>query len=1077
MKALVIHWRNLLALTLCLGLGAGCTKASKARRLMSDADRDFKAQKYDTAEIEYQSALRFSPRNPAAIRQLGLIYYEEGRFPRAFQVLQLANQLDPKNTEVQLKLAEIYANGKKIKEAADLLGKVLQSEPANEKALLIKVDISGTNELANLRQHLETQMREGGQGEAACLSTLGWIDLRQQKTNDAQTEFQKALTLDPKMASIYLGQATLCMMGKDTNGLAQALKTAAELSPVRSATRLKYVDYQLQTGAAAAAKEMLLEITRTAPDYIPAQIYLAKIYLGEHKFDDCKATLGNILTRDSLNYEAMLLSGTLALAQRDASQALAVFKRMEQAYQRSPEVKYYLAMAHYLTNEKQKAISALNEALLLDRSYTPAVRLLADLDFRSGNLTDSVSLLSQLMKDHPENGQAGLALAESYRAQKQPSRALEVLRGMAQMFPNNPEIPRRMAVVFENQGDLAQARAAFEKSLDLDPNYVPALQQIIGLDIHEKRYAEAHHRLDAIMEKNPKAAEPLLLQGDVYQRDGHTNQAESAYAKAIELNPDSPAPYLSLSLLYHASHQEEKALNRLNTLLDKKPNDVSARMLIGVINESAGQYAQAGDAYQKVLVIDTNSVKAMNNLAYLDSEYLNKADEALTLAEKARQLRPSDPATADTLGWILYKKHEYAQALKMIQESDEKNPGQPEVQLHLGLAYYAMGEEQPARLYLQQALASYADFHGKDLARRRLEILDIDPNKSTPEMVQKLQNLKTEDPLDSVVLSRLASIQEQRGEAPQAVESLENLLKINPQDWPAMTRLSRLYADRLNNLKRALDLAKSAHTLAPEDGDVSALLGELAYRTEDYPWALSLLEPISGQSSNQPSFFYHLALAFYAVGRVTNADAAMQKAVQAGVSQPYLDQAQQFLDLRAAVKDPAQTQASGARARQILEKDPNYVPALMVSARLAESNNAVANAEQICQKVLSIYPLFAPAKRELAILYSHSQSSSDLDKAYKMGQEARTSMPDDLELANTLGVLAYGHKDYDRSLRFLLESAEKSGNDPEPVYYLGMDYYQLKQTDQAKQTLQRALGLRLPDKLAANAQSTLKQLK
>jgi len=68
--------------------------------------------------------------------------------------------------------------------------------------------------------------------------------------------------------------------------------------------------------------------------------------------------------------------------------------------------------------------------------------------------------------------------------------------------------------------------------------------------------------------------------------------------------------------------------------------------------------------------------------------------------------------------------------------------------MHLGMAYYMMEEEKPARMYLQRAVSSSTDFPDKDTARRRLDILDIDPSKADSDMVQKLEDLTKQNPQD-----------------------------------------------------------------------------------------------------------------------------------------------------------------------------------------------------------------------------------------------------------------------------------------------------------------------------------------
>ena len=60
-------------------------------------------------------------------------------------------------------------------------------------------------------------------------------------------------------------------------------------------------------------------------------------------------------------------------------------------------------------------------------------------------------------------------------------------------------------------------------------------------------------------------------------------------------------------------------------------------------------------------------------------------------------------AIADTLGWVLYKRGEYQQALTILQESAEKAPDNPEIQFHLGMTAYMMGQTDVAKAALQKA--------------------------------------------------------------------------------------------------------------------------------------------------------------------------------------------------------------------------------------------------------------------------------------------------------------------------------------------------------------------------------------
>src|SRR5207237_10748132 len=97
----------------------------------------------------------------------------------------------------------------------------------------------------------------------------------------------------------------------------------------------------------------------------------------------------------------------------------------------------------------------------------------------------------------------------------------------------------------------------------------------------------------------------------------------------------------------------------------------------GRLHERIQQHAKAGDTSAKLLAPSPDSALGLNNLAYLYAEHLNQLDKAYQLAQKARELQPENGLVADTLGWILYKRGNYQQALALLQESVSKMPENP----------------------------------------------------------------------------------------------------------------------------------------------------------------------------------------------------------------------------------------------------------------------------------------------------------------------------------------------------------------------------------------------------------------
>ena len=128
----------------------------------------------------------------------------------------------------------------------------------------------------------------------------------------------------------------------------------------------------------------------------------------------------------------------------------------------------------------------------MDHNYAPAIAPVGGVGRAQRELARRPSIFcSRWSRKRPQDAKAQLLLATAYLAERQPENALAVYRQMAKVFPNNPEVPRLMGVVYEQQGNAAEARTAFEQSLALSPDYLPTLERITALDVSAKRYDDA----------------------------------------------------------------------------------------------------------------------------------------------------------------------------------------------------------------------------------------------------------------------------------------------------------------------------------------------------------------------------------------------------------------------------------------------------------------------------------------------------------------------------------------------------------------------------------------------------------
>ena len=805
---------RLLSAILIAVIVSACSSETNKQNLLERAQRDVEAGQYDNARIEYLNVLQLDPRNGIAIQQLGMIWFEDGAPIKALPFLLKAKELAPKELGARTKLAMAMTilgdapNGRKEALA------ILDGDPANDDGIILLADTARTpKEVEETAQRLQ---RFRGHDKPSFYLASATLSVRIGDLTTAEDAVQHALALDAKSPSAHLAKADLLLLKGESVRAGEELKTAAGLAPVRSTARLKYAEFEANAGNLAEATGMLKEMTRQAPDYLPALGALAKIACREKKYDDSLALLENIFNRDPSNLEGRLLQSIVLLAKGDIKSALDGLGRLDMLHPKIPVIKYELARAHLQNGSPRGAISELNQVLALNPDYVDAILLLGEADLRAGDAQPVPALMQQLLNKHPNLIQARVLLADAYRSLGQLDDAARIFRDQISMSPRSARPYVGLGLILRRQGKISEARNAFERAQELEPQNPTPIEQLVELDILNKDFSSAFQRVQGRSEGRAQPAVMDFLEAKIYFAQGEWDRAKAALLKALQLDPNYSKAYDLLIYIYIAANKLPDASSRVNGLLSKQPDDLRLLMLSGMIYDKMNQFTKARDVYEKLLSLQPDFEAALNNLAWLYAENLNQLDKAYDLARKARALEPGAAPIADALGWILYKRADYPQALALLKESAAKLADSPEVQLHLGMALYMMGEMDAAQAALHRAVEAPSEFPGKKDALSRLALLGKGSGDPVTPPIEELESILTRQPDDVIARLLLGDAYQRQGKFADAAEAYEEAVEINQQLLPAFTRLQKLYAGPLGNMEKAAEFARKIEALSPD---------------------------------------------------------------------------------------------------------------------------------------------------------------------------------------------------------------------------------------------------------------------
>jgi tetratricopeptide (TPR) repeat protein len=1063
---------SVVTLTLAVTLIAGCSKEAKTTRLLAQAENYFKAGDYDKAKVTYLNVVQLDPQNALAFERIGEMWLDDGSPLRAAAFLAKANELAPKNDQNRIRLARCYLAIGRFADAKKEALKVLEQFPGNGDAIVTLTEAAQTKE--DIDEAGQQLQKFANKDSLSFYLATANLFLRQGDLSAAEEALRHALTNDPKSAAVHMAMGDFYLLKKDQKQAGEEFKKAAELAPVRSMERLKYAAFMSAIGDTEETRRISTEMTRQAPDYLPGWTLLAELAFKNKKYDEALSLLENVFSRDPENVDGHRLEGNVLLAKGDTKKAVEVLERLDQTYPDTPLIKYELAQAYLKNNNLNQARTVLDQVISANPNYADPILLLAEINLRSGHSEAVIEPLTRLLNRNPELKPVALLLAAAYGSLDRFDDAAIVVSEQAKLAPHDPQAQMALGLTLRQAKRNGEARQAFEKVAELAPDSLWPVEQLVELDLLDRHFDAARQRVRRQFQKTPDSPAAHFFEGKILATEEKWDLAEAELQKTLQLDPNFSNAYDLLVQAYVATNKLPQALEQLQTQLAKNPNDVSALTTLALLYERTNDFAKARDAYERLLAIEPNSISALNNLAYLYVDRLNDLDKAYDLARKARDVQGNDPAIADTFGWILSKRGDYQQALPILQESAAKLPDSPEVQFHLGMTAYMMGQTDLARVALQKAAGATKDFPGKEESKRRLALLHSGTDASPELSLSQLEAMVREHPNDAISQLRLGEAYEKQGALDKAAAALEEAVKLNPRLASAITKLAKLYAGPLHNKDKALAYAKKARELTPGDPQVTSVLGRVAYQAGNFAWSYTLLQETARQRENDASLLHDLAWAAYMLGKVSEAREIMQKSLATGSNFPEAVDARKFVSLTALDENAKELVAAENEIQKELQANPEYLPALVAKAALDKQRGQIKPAADIYTGILGHLPDFAPAQKRLALLYAQEPSTSAA--AYDLAAKARKTLPDDAELAELLGRLSYEKKEYQRAIQLLQESARKRPLDADSLFYLGMSQVQARQKTEARGVLNQALVTGLQEPFATEAKHVLADL-
>jgi tetratricopeptide (TPR) repeat protein len=702
------------------------------------------------------------------------------------------------------------------------------------------------------------------------------------------------------------------------------------------------------------------------------------------------------------------------------------------------------------------------------------------------------------IQQDPRFGQARYKLAEAYVELNQPVDAYREYIRAADLLPNDIDVQVKAARVLMAGGQFLDAQSRAEKALAINPKHVDAQLIKAASLAGMKKLDEAVGLVEDAIEAEPLRVGSHLDLGLLETLRGNNAAAEQAFKRALEANPDSIPAKMALANFYWMQKRPAESEALLKEMDAAHPKNAQINRALAAFYLSARQPALAEQPL-KIVVDVTKEDSARMRLAEYYVAMGRRAEARALMESVAKGTGEAASMASVRLAAVAVLEHRVADAYKLIDEALQKYPKNQfalaaraemflrERKLDDALAaaksavsvaerpasavQMVVGRIHVARMEFSEAVTAFNEAVRLNprfiephlqLARTYLVMGRVDESLASAQEAMKLQPSNPEAHL-AATRAYLA-----KGDTANADKSVKLLIASNPKAATVQAQLGYLELLRKNEAaaRAAFDRALQAD---PNQPDALQSLNSMDIRAGKMAAARDRIERRVKAEPKNPALRLIAAQTYLATRDLPNAERALRETID-------LDNANLVAYGLLGRIYASQKRLGEARVEyeQIARRLPKAAGPPTMVAMIYELQSNRDEARRWYEKALAADSNAPVASNNLA--WITAEQGGNLDVAMQLAQAAKSRLPDNPQVDDTLGWVYYKKGLATLAITSFQASIQKDPKNPIYHYHLGLAYAKNGDKDKAKIALKEALALNPSFEGASEAQKTLASL-
>ena len=656
----------------------GCgSPEERAAAYLQEAQVFYDEGNFLKAELEAQNAAQIEPRNAQARMLLAELAEKREAYREAIGHLLVAVDADPTLVEAQIKLGDFYFF-------------VGARTPATEQAELARE--LAPDHLGSLLLNARVSMMNGDR-DAAIRTADRLLELAPANVNGIM--FKASLFQEPEdrdEAFAILEQGIARVEGKDASQLRQF-----RAALLRAEGRLEELETEL------------LELIPLMPENDEIENQLVGLYIAQGRIDEAEDVMRDLIAQDPDNERVsrQRMVGFLAdqFSIERAEEALIAF--IEEAPQ-STELRLLLGRYYERFDRTEKARTVYREIVALgpatEDGLAARARIVAS-DVQLGQVEEARRELASILVDAPDNPEALLFRAGFHYEDGAYDEALADLRVVLRRNSDDERAWLLLARTYRVANEPVLAEDAYRQLLVANPRFSRVAIELAKMVGRRGAIDESIAVLQEALAANPGHEDLAGTMVDILLATGDLERAEAEATRMLELGIDTGQPEYQLARVLRAKGDPDAAIKYFKSALARTPTAIMALQMMAqllvetergpeavvYLEERSAEYPERFDIKFLLGALYANQ-GATEKAEKIFGEVIAARPEAAKVYENLATLSPDD------------QKREEIFAMGV-----DNNPDNARLTLLLGNEYVRSGRFEEALQVYEQFLARNED--------------------------------------------------------------------------------------------------------------------------------------------------------------------------------------------------------------------------------------------------------------------------------------------------------------------------------------------------------------------------------